>query len=167
MSLTGRSFSSSQPPGLRRPPVSIVSALRCSRYGPWASSCGEGGRAGTSRDCRSYRARHFSATSIAVDPERAGRQSRGRGGRARPWPALPLGAVGVIGGCLAIWRDALRTGLSGDTFWHVAVGRWMLDHHRLLTSDVFSYTAAGRPWHTPEWGYDVLLAGSIRTMCAR
>lgn len=91
--------------------------------------------------------------------------SQGRHG-AREWKgaALPVGVLGVAVGCLLAWRDALHAGVFDDTFWHRAAGQWMLDHHQVLRHDVFSYTVTGRSWFTPEWGYDVLLAGSIRAI---
>jgi hypothetical protein len=58
----------------------------------------------------------------------------------------------------------LHHGVFDDTFWHRAAGVWMLDHHRVLDHDVFSYTVSGRRWATPEWGYDVLLAQSVRSV---
>jgi hypothetical protein len=76
--------------------------------------------------------------------------------------ALPFGMLGVAVGCLLPWRKALQTGLFDDVFWHRAAGTWMLDHHRVMTHDLFSYTATGHRWATPEWGYDVVLAGSVR-----
>jgi len=76
--------------------------------------------------------------------------------------ALPVGVAGVAVGCLLAWRDALHTGVFDDTFWHRAAGEWMLDHHRVITHDVFSYTVAGHSWISPEWGYDVVLAQSVR-----
>ncbi|HYA68611.1 MAG TPA: hypothetical protein VED63_07750, partial [Acidimicrobiales bacterium] len=78
--------------------------------------------------------------------------------------ALPVGVLGIAVGCLLAWRDALRTGLIDDVFWHWAAGVWMLDHHQVIRHDVFSYTVSGRPWYTPEWGYDVLLAESVRAI---
>jgi len=51
---------------------------------------------------------------------------------------------------------------DGDTFWHLASGQWMLDHGRVLRSDVFSYTAAGRPWIAHEWLSEVLMALAFR-----
>ena len=98
------------------------------------------------------------------EPRRArhGRSASGR--RGGTGLALPIGVVGIAVGCLLPWRAALRHGLFDDTFWHLASGRWMLDHHAVLTHDVFSYTVAGRPWHTPEWGYDVVLAESVRAI---
>jgi hypothetical protein len=86
----------------------------------------------------------------------------GSTGVGRRW-ALPVGLVGAEVACLVSLREAMRSGLSNDTYWHWAAGRWMLAHHRILTTDVFSYTVAGHPWHTPEWGYDVVLAWSVRT----
>jgi hypothetical protein len=85
---------------------------------------------------------------------------------ARGWrrAALPVGILGIAVGCLLAWREALGAGVFDDTFWHRAAGVWMLDHHQVLRHDVFSYTVAGRSWFTPEWGYDVLLAGSIRAI---
>ncbi len=72
--------------------------------------------------------------------------------------------IGVVVGCLIPWRAALHRGLLGDTFWHLASGRWMLDHHRVLTHDILSYTVTGHSWRTPEWGYDVVLAESVRVL---
>jgi hypothetical protein len=75
---------------------------------------------------------------------------------------LPVGTIGIAVGCMLAWRQALRTGLSDDVFWHRAAGVWMLDHHRVMTHDIFSYTVTGHSWITPEWGYGVLLAESVR-----
>jgi hypothetical protein len=75
-----------------------------------------------------------------------------------------VGIVGVVVGCLLAWRDALHVGVFDDTFWHRAAGVWMLDHHRVITHDVFSYTVLGHSWISPEWGYDVVLAGSVRAI---
>ena len=70
--------------------------------------------------------------------------------------------MGVAGGVFLLWRLATHTGLSGDVYWQWAAGRWMLNHHRLLVFDPFSYTVRGHAWFTEEWGYEVLLAGLIR-----
>jgi hypothetical protein len=78
--------------------------------------------------------------------------------------ALPIGVVGIAVGGLIPWRDALHRGVFDDTFWHRAAGVWMLDHHRVMTHDVFSYTVLGERWITPEWGYDVVLAQAVRSV---
>ncbi|HEY7947294.1 MAG TPA: hypothetical protein VID75_06440 [Acidimicrobiales bacterium] len=83
--------------------------------------------------------------------------------RRRSFPgALPVGIVGLVAGCLIAWRSALHNGVFDDTYWHWATGNWMLDHHRVLNQDIYSYTVAGHSWITPEWGYGVLLAESVR-----
>jgi hypothetical protein len=94
------------------------------------------------------------------------RHGRHRRARARPWRkvALPIGVVGIAVGCLLPWRDALQRGVFDDTFWHRAAGVWMLDHHRVMSTDVFSYTVFGDKWITPEWGYDVVLAQAVRSI---
>ncbi len=78
--------------------------------------------------------------------------------------ALPVGIIGVVAGCLIVWRSALHNGVFDDTFWHWATGNWMLDHHRVLSHDIYSYTVFGHSWITPEWGYGVLLAESVRVL---
>lgn len=45
---------------------------------------------------------------------------------------------------------------DGDTSWHLAVGRWMVEHGRIPAVDPFSFTAAGKPWVAMEWLSDLL-----------
>ena len=73
-----------------------------------------------------------------------------------------MGIIGIAAGCLIAWRAAMHNGVFDDTFWHWATGNWMLDHHRVLDHDIYSYTVAGHSWITPEWGYGVVLAESVR-----
>lgn len=47
---------------------------------------------------------------------------------------------------------------DGDTSWHVASGRWILQHGAIPTTDPFSFTAAGRPWVAMEWPADIVFA---------
>jgi hypothetical protein len=47
---------------------------------------------------------------------------------------------------------------DGDTYWHVAAGQWMLDHHQVVRADPFSFTFAGRPWHAHEWLAEIAMA---------
>lgn len=47
---------------------------------------------------------------------------------------------------------------DGDTYWHIRAGEWMLAHHAVLRTDIFSYTNAGHPWHTAEWLSEIFLA---------
>jgi hypothetical protein len=73
-----------------------------------------------------------------------------------------VGIVGLVVGCLVPWRTALHNGVFDDTYWHWAMGNWMIDHHRVMSHDIYSYTAFGHSWITPEWGYGILLAESVR-----
>lgn len=46
---------------------------------------------------------------------------------------------------------------DADVFWHLATGRWILQHRTLPQVDVFSYTMAGQPWLNHEWLFQVIL----------
>src|SRR5215472_9474511 len=50
-----------------------------------------------------------------------------------------------------------------DTFWHIRVGQWILDHAQFPTVDSFSYTAAGKPWISTAWLSEILLAAAYKT----
>lgn len=45
-----------------------------------------------------------------------------------------------------------------DTYWHIAVGRWMLEHRAIPAYDAFSFTMPGAPWTAQEWLSELLLA---------
>lgn len=53
---------------------------------------------------------------------------------------------------------------DGDTWWHLAAGRWILTHRAVPTHDVFSFTFAGTPWNAQEWLAEVLMAGAFAVM---
>lgn len=48
--------------------------------------------------------------------------------------------------------------LDGDTYWHIAAGRWILQNGMVPTADPFSHTMPGAPWTAHEWLSEVLLA---------
>ena len=50
----------------------------------------------------------------------------------------------------------LRSGES-DTFYHLAGGRWMFEHHALLDQETFSFTIAGRHWTNYYWAFECLV----------
>ena len=43
----------------------------------------------------------------------------------------------------------LRTVSDPDLFWQLTSGRWVVQHHHVFSTDVFSYTAHGQPWIYP------------------
>lgn len=47
---------------------------------------------------------------------------------------------------------------SVDAYYHLATGRWMLDHGDIPDRGIFSATFGDRPWHDNEWGFQVLVA---------
>src|SRR4051794_36894953 len=49
-----------------------------------------------------------------------------------------------------------------DTLWHIAVGRWILDHRDVPHTDLFSSTKFGEPWIAKEWLSQVLYALAYR-----
>ncbi|MHB8572689.1 MAG: hypothetical protein ACYDAY_07015 [Candidatus Dormibacteria bacterium] len=53
---------------------------------------------------------------------------------------------------------ALRPMQDPDFWWHLATGRWIIDHLRLPQTDLFTFGAAGHPWVLHEWAFEVLLA---------
>ena len=67
--------------------------------------------------------------------------------------AFPIG-VAAAGFTLAV---GLPTS-DPDTYWHLASGQWMLDHHALLKNDIFSSTVLGQPYSVGEWLGEIILA---------
>jgi hypothetical protein len=49
---------------------------------------------------------------------------------------------------------------DGDTFWHLATGRWIIQHLAVPATDPFSFTFVGRPWVAHEWLSEVVMAGA-------
>src|SRR6516165_9926617 len=45
-----------------------------------------------------------------------------------------------------------------DTYSHIALGRWILEHHAVPTSDPFSATLRGTHWVAFEWLSQIALA---------
>jgi hypothetical protein len=74
---------------------------------------------------------------------------------ARAWPRAAVPALAALF-TFAVVAFAPQVLNDGDSWWHLAAGRWMLAHREVLRTDVFSYTFAGRPWHTHEWLSEVL-----------
>ncbi len=70
-----------------------------------------------------------------------------------------LGIVALAYALLA----GLRTVTDWDLGWQLATGRWVVQHHQIPSTDVFSYTAQGQPWEYPVASgvlfYLVYLAG--------
>lgn len=46
---------------------------------------------------------------------------------------------------------------SADTWWHLATGRWIVEHHAIPHTDPFSFATAGKPWVAHEYLTDILM----------
>src|SRR5471032_1629691 len=46
---------------------------------------------------------------------------------------------------------------SQDYFWHLATGRWIVEHHALPAVDPFGIASARTEWIDGEWLFQVLL----------
>ena len=64
--------------------------------------------------------------------------------------------------CAAVLALTAVVGLDAlgdpDVWWHLRFGRWILDHGRIPTTELFSYTAAGHPLVPQEWLAGVIFA---------
>jgi len=47
---------------------------------------------------------------------------------------------------------------DADTGWHVRTGEWILAHHQVPHTDLFSFSLPGHPWFAWEWLWDVMFA---------
>lgn len=70
-------------------------------------------------------------------------------------PAWFWMACGVYALLLAVGSRLLA---DSDTYWQIAVGRWILDHRALPSVDIYSFTKAGAPWVSSSWLAQVLFA---------
>ncbi|MBB5048909.1 hypothetical protein HNR60_003680 [Rhodopseudomonas rhenobacensis] len=79
-------------------------------------------------------------------------------------------AVGQRGWLLPLWigagvylfqfvggNDLLQ---DSDIFWQIEVGRWIIDHHAVPYSDIYSFTKPGAPWISSSWLSQLLYAAS-------
>ncbi|HEY8925948.1 MAG TPA: hypothetical protein VIU64_16300, partial [Polyangia bacterium] len=47
---------------------------------------------------------------------------------------------------------------DGDIYWHLAAGRWMVEHRALLRVDPFTVSAGGRAWIDVHWLFQLAVA---------
>jgi hypothetical protein len=68
-------------------------------------------------------------------------------------PAL-IAITAIIAGAVLGTFEIANTSIG----WHLASGRWILDHGAFLRADPFSFTSAGTPWIDHEWLFQVGVA---------
>ena len=70
-------------------------------------------------------------------------------------------AIPVFIGVAAFFMMALAGSAllnDPDTYWHIATGRYVLEHGAVPSSDPFSHTMPGASWHAHEWAAGTMLA---------
>jgi hypothetical protein len=70
--------------------------------------------------------------------------------------SLPLWVGAVTYAMLIVGGDRLL--LDPDTLWQITVGQWILDHHAVPHTDIYSFTMRGQPWISTQWLAQVLYA---------
>jgi hypothetical protein len=77
-------------------------------------------------------------------------------------PVLPIGRLLplAMGGAVFLLLVLLAPRLLNDpdTYWHIVVGRWIVENGAFPHTDPFSHTMAGAPWIAKEWLSQVLYA---------
>jgi hypothetical protein len=51
----------------------------------------------------------------------------------------------------------VRRGGDPDIFWHLVTGQWMVDHHQVVSHDVFTFSVAGKRWIDPEYTTEIIV----------
>jgi hypothetical protein len=77
-------------------------------------------------------------------------------GQARLSPYLP--AFIYVAAFLATLWAAHNVVTDQDPFWHIAVGRWILEHGAVPHRDLFSHSMPGAPWVAHEWLSEAFIA---------
>lgn len=72
-----------------------------------------------------------------------------------PWAAW----VWYAAAALAVLGSSFAVVFNGDLWFHLAAGRWIVEHGAAPVVDGWSYTAAGRPWLDHEWLAQAILQG--------
>ena len=54
------------------------------------------------------------------------------------WLAIAVYALLLINGSVLLG--------DSDTYWHIAVGKWILDHGAFPYTDIYSFTRNGEAW---------------------
>jgi hypothetical protein len=66
------------------------------------------------------------------------------------WVGVGIYVLLIVGG------DRLL--LDPDTLWQIAIGQWIVTHHAVPHTDIYSFTMRGAPWISTQWLAQVLYA---------
>ena len=74
---------------------------------------------------------------------------------------FPIWIVAALAGyCIFLFAPQVLN--DGDTYLHIAAGKWSLQHGSVPDTDPFSYTFNGAPWVAHEWLSEVIMAFAYR-----
>lgn len=92
---------------------------------------------------------------ITTEPATRGARSE-RARRAEPWALMAwlLPAAAVLLSLMPV----------NDLAYQIRAGQVMLDTHRILRDDVFTYTIAGQRWIDQQWSAQLVFAGLFRVL---
>jgi len=62
----------------------------------------------------------------------------------------------VVAAFVVILCVIVRRGGDPDIFWHIVTGQWMVDHHQVVSQDLFTFTVAGKQWIDPEYTTEII-----------
>ena len=80
--------------------------------------------------------------------------------RTTPAPPLPSSALllGLVTGTILLGVTMAKGLQDADSFWHVVAGQVIVESGRVPSTDLFSFTYAGKPWTPHEWLSEVLMS---------
>jgi hypothetical protein len=98
--------------------------------------------------------------SLQVNTETGLSVAQRRSENLRLWLPLIFAATAYL---MLITRmvDLLR---DSDIYWHIVVGRWIIDHRAVPHFDPFSFTMHGAPWITSAWLSEVLYFAAFNSI---
>ena len=76
-----------------------------------------------------------------------------------PTIGLSLWLTFMLGLMLSQWR-VVMINADGDACLHWRIGNWMIEHHAVIHTDLFSHTRANAPLISKEWLSEVLFAAA-------
>ncbi len=79
-------------------------------------------------------------------------------GTAHPRRERAERACWLLAAVPAFWSFSYGITRGSDFWWHLAAGRWTVEHGAIPRVDPFSFTAAGREWLNDAWLSDVIFS---------
>src|ERR1700730_18257962 len=69
---------------------------------------------------------------------------------------ITSGQLLVVAAFVVILCVLVRRGGDPDIFWHLVTGQWMVDRHRIVSQDLFTFTVTGKQWVDPEYTTEII-----------